>query len=74
MKTKLNLTIDEELVPLSKAFAKKHGKSVSELVETLLREVVAANEPTFSEKWRGKFSVVEKPDPRYAALKQRYQL
>lgn len=74
MKTKLNLTIDEELVPLSKAFAKKHGKSVSELVETLLREVVAANEPTFSEKWRGKFSVAEKPDPRYAALKQRYQL
>ncbi len=74
MKTKLNLTIDEKLVPLSKAFAKKHGKSVSELVETLLREVVVDDVPPFSEKWRGKFSVAEKPDPRYAALKERYQL
>lgn len=74
MKTKLNLTIDEELVPLSKAFAKKQGKSVSELVEILLREVVAEDAPSFSEKWRGKFSVEEKSDPRYAALKERYKL
>ncbi len=74
MKTKLNLTIDDELVPLTKAFAKKQGKSVSELVESLLREIVTADEPSFSEKWQGKFSVAEKSDPRYDALKQRYQL
>lgn len=74
MKTKLNLTIDEELVPLTKEYAKKRGKSVSELVESLLREVVAADAPTFSEKWRGKFSVAEKADPRYRTLKERYKL
>ncbi|MCB0268928.1 MAG: hypothetical protein KDE57_04235 [Calditrichaeota bacterium] len=74
MKSKLNLTIDENLVPLTKAFAKKHGKSVSELVEILLREVVVADEPGFSEKWRGKLVIDPKNEPRFDALKDRYQL
>lgn len=74
MKTKLNLTIDENLVPRSKAYAKKRGKSVSELVEELLRNATEKGGPTFSEKWCGRFSLQEKSDPRYNMLMERYQL
>ncbi len=72
MKTKLNLTIDEELVPLTKEYAKKRSKSVSGLVESLLREIVAADEMSFSQKWRGKFAISEREDARWKALKERY--
>jgi hypothetical protein len=60
MKTRINLTIDEELVSLSKEYASRHGRSVSELVETLLRELVTSDQPAFSEKWRGRFKSMEK--------------
>ena len=38
MKTKLNLTINSKLVPNSKEYARKKGKSVSQLVEELLEK------------------------------------
>jgi hypothetical protein len=74
MKTKLNLTIDEDLVPKTKAFARKHGKSVSQLVEELLRLVTEQSDVPFSEKWLGKFTIQEKKSSRYSVLKDRYQL
>lgn len=74
MKSKLNLTIDKDLVSLSKAFARKRGKSVSELVELLLREVIRRESPSFAEKWRGRFQAVVKDDRRYEVLKKRYEL
>lgn len=74
MKRKLNLTIDKALIPLSKRYARKHGKSVSELVESLLRDLVLQDTPTFSEKWKGRFSTNAKDGPRYDKLKDRYQL
>lgn len=74
MKSKLNLTIDKDLIPLSKTFARKKGKSVSELVESLLREVITRESPSFAEKWRGRFQVVTKDDPRFEHLKERYEL
>lgn len=74
MKTKLNLTIEKELVPRTKAFARKHGKSVSELVEELLREVTDKSSSTFSKKWRGRFKLAQKDGPRFKKLKERYQL
>ena len=72
MKTKLNLTIDEDLVPLSKEYARSRGMSVSQLVEELLREVTENDGPTFSEKWRGIFRPSRKQGPRYEKLKERY--
>ncbi len=69
MKAKLNITIDEDLVPRSKAYAKKRGKSVSQLIESLLREVIKEDEPSFSEKWRGRFKVQVKETTKYEKLK-----
>ena len=72
MKTKLNLTIDEDLVPLSKEYATSRGISVSQLVEELLREVIENDGPAFSEKWRGRFKPARKEGPRYRKLKERF--
>lgn len=74
MKTKLNLTIDKDLVPKSKAYAHTKGKSVSQFVEDLLREAISDNDESFSKRWRGKFFTTDKIDPRYQSLKRRHQL
>ncbi|RMD92537.1 MAG: hypothetical protein D6814_16720 [Calditrichaeota bacterium] len=74
MKTRINLTIEEELIPLTKQYAKEHGKSVSELVESMLRELLLAESPTFSEKWRGRFTLDQKNDPKFEKLRKRYEL
>lgn len=59
MKAKLNLTIEKELIPIGKEFARKHGMSVSQLVEKPLRQITEKEKPTFSEKWRGRFQAGE---------------
>ncbi|MCF8243326.1 MAG: DUF6364 family protein [Melioribacteraceae bacterium] len=74
MKTKLNLTINSELVPRSKRYAKKRGKSVSQLVEDLLEHALNKDEISFSEKWLGKFSLADKENKRFKYLKNRYDL
>lgn len=74
MKTKLNLTIDSGLVPQTKHYAKKQGKSVSQLVEDLLRKVVSESEITFSKRWKGKFKISDGLDSRTEYLKSRYDL
>ncbi len=72
MKAKLNLTIDEELIPVSKEYARSQGMSVSQLVEELLLDVTRKAKPSFSQRWQGKFRADEKPEPRYEKLKQRF--
>ncbi len=74
MKTKLNLTIDKDLVPKSKAYARLKGKSVSQLVEDLLRMATSNKDESFVKRWRGKFIISDNTDPRYQILKRRYQL
>ena len=74
MKTKINLTIDEDLVPKSKDYAKKHGVSVSQLVEEMLREKINKVTPSFSTRWRGKLKADKKDGLRYKNLKQRYSI
>ncbi len=74
MKAKINLTIDEGIVPLAKRYARKMGKSVSELVESLLREEIEKEQTSFSEKWQGRFTTAAKDDTRYQKLSKRYQL
>lgn len=72
MKTKLHLSIDETLVPLTKEYARSQGMSVSQLVEKMLREVTGNDEPTFSKKWRGRFKQAQKEDLRFKKLKARF--
>lgn len=43
MITKLTLSIDKELVPMAKAYARKTGRSLSDLVESYLRSVVSGS-------------------------------
>jgi hypothetical protein len=74
MKTKLNLTIDKDLVPKSKAYARMKGKSVSQFVEDLLRKAISDKDDSFIKRWRGKFTISDKTDTRYQVLKRRYQL
>ena len=72
MRTKLTLSVDKNLVPKSKLYARRIGKSVSQLVEELLKEKIAESETSFSKKWRGKFKLNEKDDSRYSKLNDRY--
>jgi len=72
MKTKLTLSVDKNLIPKSKVYARRFGKSVSQLVEDLLREKIEQSEIRFSAKWQGKFTIEHKDSPRYKKLADRY--
>ncbi len=72
MKTRLNLTLDQDLILLSKEHAQSKGMSVSEFVEELLRKAIVDDGSTFSEKWRGKFNEAGKQGPRHERLKERF--
>jgi len=73
MKTKVTITLDEELVPDAKRFARSHGVSLSRLVEETLRTRLSTAEgPTFSERWRGNFRPAEREDSRYKQLAEKY--
>jgi hypothetical protein len=72
MKTKLTLSIDKNLIPKSKAYARKFGKSVSQLVEDLLKDKINQGETNFSSKWRGKFELDPRDESRFKKLSDRY--
>ena len=72
MKTKLTLTISEELIPYIKKVARIKGSSVSRLVENSLRKIVEENDLTFSEKWRGKFTTTVARNTRHEYLSKRH--
>lgn len=72
MKTKLTVTIDEELVPKAKKHARSVGVSLSQLIEQALREISNAGTPSFSERWRGKLRASNRRDERYRHLSEKY--
>ncbi len=73
MKQKLTITVDADLLPVAKRYARSRGVSLSSLVEQSLREMAGEYEPSFSERWRGKFRAAERDDdPRYDALADKY--
>ena len=55
MKTKLTLTIDEDLIPQAKRYAEARRDSLSGLVEKALQDLTQTQEIPFSKRWRGKF-------------------
>ncbi len=73
MKQKLTITVDSELLPVAKRYARSRGVSLSSLIEQSLREVAGEHAPSFASRWRGKFQVAEREDdPRYDALAKKY--
>lgn len=72
MKTKLTVTIDEELVPRAKRFARSRGVSLSRLIEDSLRQLSASGSRSFSERWRGTFRPAVREDARYRRLADKY--
>ena len=73
MKQKLTITVDAELLPVAKRYARSCGVSLSSLVEQSLREMSGEGTQSFSSRWRGKFWAVEREDdPRYDALATKY--
>ena len=73
MKQKLTITVDVDLLPIAKRYARSRDVSLSSLIEQSLREVPGQHAPSFSSRWRGKFRVAEREDdPRYDALARKY--
>ena len=73
MKQKLTITVDAELLPKAKRYARSRGVSLSSLVEQSLRDMADENTDSFASRWRGKFRAAErKDDPRYDALAAKY--
>ncbi|MCZ0954867.1 MAG: DUF6364 family protein [Rhodospirillaceae bacterium] len=48
MKTKLTITVDSELLPRAKQYARSRGVSLSSLIEASLREVAGEDTPSFA--------------------------
>lgn len=72
MKTKLTITVDSELLPRAKHYARSRGVSLSSLIEASLREVAEEDTPSFSSRWRGRFEAARRDDNRYEALARKY--
>ncbi len=72
MKQKLTITIEAELIPLAKRYARSQGMSLSSFIEQSLREIVGEHTPSFATRWRGQFRPAELDDPRYTALAKKY--
>ena len=73
MKQKLTITVDTELLPRAKRYARSRGVSLSSLVEQSLRDLADEKTDSFASRWRGKFREAGlKDDPRYDALARKY--
>ena len=72
MKRKLTITVDEELIPVAKRYARSRGVSLSSLIEDSLREATIERSQSFAARWKGKFQPADRDDPRYDALAKKY--
>jgi len=72
MKQKLTITVDADLLPRAKRYARSQGVSLSALIERSLREVAGEHTPSFAARWRGRFRAAERDAPRYDALAKKY--
>ena len=72
MKSKLTITVDSELLPRAKHYARSRGVSLSSLIEASLREIAVDDTPSFASRWRGRFEAAPRDDSRYEALSRKY--
>ncbi len=71
MKEKLTLTVNRAAIAKAKAYAKREGTSLSQLVE---EQFNGLGEKSFAEKWRGKFKMPppDPSNPRLTYLRKKY--
>jgi len=72
MKKKLTITVDAELIPRAKRYARGRGVSLSSLIEEALRETAGEEAPSFVDRWRGRFQPARGDDERFRALAEKY--
>ncbi len=72
MKRKLTISLDDALVARAERHARSRGLSLSTLIESVLRESLAADAPSVADRWRGRFRPANRNDPRYEALARKY--
>lgn len=71
-KSKLTVTIDRELIPRAKRYARSLGVSLSSLIEDALREMSSDVQAPFSERWMGAFVPADRDEERYRRLAKKY--
>ena len=72
MKKKLTITVDAELLPTAKRYARSRGVSLSSIIEDSLRMLSEELEPSFVERWRGRFKPASREGDRFRALADKY--
>lgn len=72
MKANLTITIEEELIPKAKNYARSKGVSLSQLIEQSLRELSERQRPSFADRWRGKLRPANRSDDRYRRLTEKH--
>lgn len=72
MKTKLTVTVDRDVLPRAKRYARARGVSLSALIEDALRRMTAEEEASFSQRWRGSLELAKGDDERFRALLEKY--
>lgn len=72
MKKKLTITVDAELIPRAKRYARSRGVSLSSLIEQSLRDMAGEDTPSFASRWRGRLQAAHLDDPRYTRLARKY--
>jgi hypothetical protein len=72
MKTKVTITVEDDLVPRAKRYARSQGTSLSGLIERKLREVSAPPRESFASRWRGQFKPARRKDERYRELAKKH--
>ena len=72
MKKKLTITVDAELIPRAKRYARSRRVSLSSLIEQSLRDMTGEDKPSFTSRWRGRFEAARRDDLRYERLARKY--
>ena len=72
MKKKLTITVDAEVLPAAKRYARSRSVSLSSLIEQSLRELTGGNMRSFASRWRGQLQAADRKDARYDALARKY--
>jgi len=72
MRRKLTVTVEEEILPRAKRFARSQGTSLLRLIEEALREVSRGPTLSFSRRWRGTFQPATRDEERYRRLARKY--
>ena len=72
MKKKLTVTVDAELLPAAKRYARSRGVSLSSIIERSLSELVGEQTLSFASRWRGQLQAAHRDDPRFEALSRKY--